>query len=159
MSTKYGCYMEYIALIVFMFDFLHCRPKYLVCILSSFSTYNCSMACFTLSVLFSIGADLNTTSICRQVSVLALSEVRQTDHDAGVLPLGEFVEHPQQVDTAGHVPPAVDRGVAHLTQWRSDNIECTGPDITSRVSAVSSGCSPMTQEGKSSSAMLFLLPM
>ena len=31
-----------------------------------------------------------------------------------MLPLGEFVEDPQQVDAAGHVPPAVDGGVPHL---------------------------------------------
>ena len=48
---------------VFILDFLHCLPKYLVCIFSNFKTYNCIMACFTFSVLFKIGADLKTTSI------------------------------------------------------------------------------------------------
>ena len=35
-----------------------------------------------------------------------------------MLPLGEFVEDPQQVDAAGHVPPAVDGGVPHLQRLR-----------------------------------------
>ena len=53
-----------------------------------------------------------------------------------------FVEDPQQVDTARHVPPAVDRGVPHLqclccklwlltnnTTWEiqeSNHVQCTG---------------------------------
>ncbi|KAG7283282.1 hypothetical protein CRUP_005024 [Coryphaenoides rupestris] len=48
---------------VFMLLFLHWRPRYLVCTLSSFSTYSCIMACFTFNALFRMGADLNTTSI------------------------------------------------------------------------------------------------
>lgn len=43
--------------------FRHCRPRYLVCTLSSFSTYSCIMACFTFRARFQDGADLNTTSI------------------------------------------------------------------------------------------------
>ena len=51
------------ALMVFILDFLHCLPRYLVCIFNNFNTYNCSIACFTFSVLLSMGADLNTTNI------------------------------------------------------------------------------------------------
>lgn len=48
---------------VFMLLFLHWRPRYLVCTLSSLRTYSCIMACLTFSALFRMGADLNTTSI------------------------------------------------------------------------------------------------
>lgn len=51
---------------VFMLLFLHCRPRYLVWILRSLRTYSCIMACFTLSARFRMGADLNTTSICKK---------------------------------------------------------------------------------------------
>lgn len=48
---------------IFIFVLRHCRPKYLVCIFSNFSTYNCINAWRTFNVRFKIGAALNTTSI------------------------------------------------------------------------------------------------
>ena len=38
----------------------------------------------------------------------------ETHHDPGVLPLGELVEDPEEVDAGEHVPPAEGRGVADL---------------------------------------------
>lgn len=60
-----------------MLLFLHWRPRYFVCTLSSLRTYSCIIACLTFSALFRMGADLNTTSIWQKMSREKKKESKQ----------------------------------------------------------------------------------
>lgn len=107
--------------IIFMLLFRYCLPRYFVCIFNNFNTYSCIIACFTLSALFNIGADLNTTSIiileCFHLVSLFSS-------------LNKLIQENKFLEQYGSWSPI------------------------SSVSSVSSGCSPITQAGKSITEML-----
>lgn len=133
--------LEYIALMVFMLDFLHCLPKYLVCIFNSFRTYSCVIACRTFRVRFRIGADLKTTSICSQND--------QSINNNLCCGNGKFTI----ILECFHLVSLL----SILSRLMQENMfleQCGAASPISRLSGVNSGWSPITQDGKSKIGIL-----